>query len=229
VVNWVEIGNARLALGDCREILPTLPKVDAVITDPPYVIKHVDGGGFAAARAFYAGGALDGMTDFQLADYADAIANAADQLVAFHSRDQVGEYGTFCMAAFGNYDLHVWHKSNAIPFTHNVWKSDIEYIALGWRKKKHAVVDQSEKSKVYTSALTQAREHPTQKPVPLMEKYVRVLGVASVLDPFMGSGTTGVACMNLGRSFIGIEKEPKYFEIACRRITDAQRQQRMFA
>jgi DNA modification methylase len=229
VVNWVEIGNARLALGDCREILPTLPKVDAVITDPPYVIKHVDGGGFAAARAFYAGGALDGMTDFQLADYADAIANAADQLVAFHSRDQVGEYGTFCMAAFGNYDLHVWHKSNAIPFTHNVWKSDIEYIALGWRKKKHAVVDQSEKSKVYTSALTQAREHPTQKPVPLMEKYVRVLGVASVLDPFMGSGTTGVACMNLGRSFIGIEREPKYFDIACRRIEDAQRQQRMFA
>ncbi len=223
------IGNAVLYLGDCRDILQTLPKVDAVITDPPYVIKHVDGSGFASAQKFYAGGALDGMIDFQLADYAGAISNAADQLVAFHSRDQIMEYGELCKSAFGNYDLHVWHKSNAIPFTHNVWKSDIEYIALGWRKKKHAAVPQSEKSKVYTSALTQAREHPTQKPVPLMEKYIRVLDIASVLDPFMGSGTTGVACTNLQRQFIGIEREPKYFDIACRRIEDAQRQGRLIA
>jgi adenine-specific DNA-methyltransferase len=72
--------------------------------------------------------------------------------------------------------------------------------------------------------------HPTQKPVPLMEYMVRLSvrprGLA--VDPFMGSGTTGVACMNLGRSFIGIEREPKYFDIACRRIEDAQRQGRMF-
>lgn len=71
--------------------------------------------------------------------------------------------------------------------------------------------------------------HPTQKPVKLMEWCMEKLGNPQfILDPFMGSGTTGVACMNLGRRFIGIEIEPKYFDIACERITNAQRQERMF-
>lgn len=75
--------------------------------------------------------------------------------------------------------------------------------------------------------------HPTQKPLDLIEWTILQAehsGIANqILDPFMGSGTTGVACMNLGRKFIGIEREPKYFEIACRRIEDAQRQERLFA
>lgn len=71
------------------------------------------------------------------------------------------------------------------------------------------------------------RVHPTEKPVPLLQKLVKKLpGI--VLDPFMGSGTTGVACMRLGRRFIGIEIEPRYFDIACKRIDDAQRQGDMF-
>jgi len=74
------------------------------------------------------------------------------------------------------------------------------------------------------------KEHPTQKPVAVMEWAIRHAGsVTTILDPFMGSGTTGVACMNLGRKFIGIEREVKYFDIACRRIEDAQRQARIFA
>ncbi len=76
------------------------------------------------------------------------------------------------------------------------------------------------------------REHTTQKPIRLMQwciEEARVPLGATVVDPFMGSGTTGVACMNLGRKFIGIEIEPKYFDIACRRIEDAQRQQRLIA
>jgi hypothetical protein len=72
--------------------------------------------------------------------------------------------------------------------------------------------------------------HPTQKPVALMEWCITQMGIGgTVLDPFMGSGTTGVACMNLGRDFLGIEREPKYFDIACRRIEDAQRQGRLIA
>ena len=73
------------------------------------------------------------------------------------------------------------------------------------------------------------REHPTQKPIALMKWCIEQCGDAPViLDPFMGSGTTGVACMNLGRKFIGIEIEPKYFDIACERIENAQRQERLF-
>lgn len=75
------------------------------------------------------------------------------------------------------------------------------------------------------------RDHPTQKPVPLMEQLIEIASPEGVLflDPFMGSGTTGVAAMNLQRAFIGIEREPKYFDIACRRIEDAQRQGRLMA
>jgi DNA modification methylase len=73
------------------------------------------------------------------------------------------------------------------------------------------------------------REHPTQKPVALMRWCIAKLSKAeTILDPFMGSGTTGVACVKLGRRFIGIEREPKYFDIACRRIAEAYKQPDLF-
>ncbi len=74
------------------------------------------------------------------------------------------------------------------------------------------------------------REHSTQKPVGIMQTLCKVAPLGGVvLDPFAGSGTTGVACMGIGRRFVGIEKEPRYFDIACRRIEDAQRQVDLFA
>ena len=79
------------------------------------------------------------------------------------------------------------------------------------------------------SVLSYRKEHPTQKPVELMEFCIDQVGnPQTILDPFMGSGTTGVAAIKMGRKFIGIEREPKYFEIACKRIEDAQRQVDMF-
>jgi len=74
------------------------------------------------------------------------------------------------------------------------------------------------------------RDHPTQKPIRVMERCIelaRIPPAATVLDPFMGSGTTGVACANLGRWFIGIEIEPRYFDIACERIRRAYEQPRL--
>lgn len=80
-------------------------------------------------------------------------------------------------------------------------------------------------------AKKEEREHPTQKPVPVMEWAIAQApaDVVTVCDPFMGSGTTGVACVNLGKSFTGIERERKYFDIACERIARAQAQERLFA
>ena len=226
----VIIGNAELYLGDCMDVLPTLPKVDAIISDPPYRHNHMDGGGFASARKFYAGGEIDFISDFDLDEYKNILSNASDQFVVFCSRDLVPDWLSFASNEFGSFDLHVWHKTNAIPFTNNTWKSDIEYLILGWRKKNHQKVEQRLKSKAYISSLCTDDFHPTAKPVPLMSKYIEVLLPvgATALDPFMGSGTTGVAAMQMGRKFIGIEREPKYFEIACRRIEDAQKQVDMF-
>jgi hypothetical protein len=112
--------------GDCRELLGML-RADLVLTDPPYVIKHVHGGGLASTSAFYREGALDGLCDFNLDEYGPLLAASAPQLVAFGSRDQVVSWSAFLFSTMGNFDLHVWHKVNAIPFVNNTWKSDLEY------------------------------------------------------------------------------------------------------
>lgn len=218
-------GTVKLWHGDCVDVLGSLGAgiADATITDAPYSFEHVDGGGFAAARSYYAGGSLDGLDSFDLPKYADMLTNASDQLVAFHSRDQIREYAEFCGERFGHYDLHLWHKSNAIPFVNQTWKSDVEYIALGWRRKRHQRVPVALKSKVYQSGICRDGWHPTVKPVALMAKYVAVLVApgGTVLDPFMGSGTTGVAAIALGRRFLGVERDPGHFAVAKRRLQGA--------
>jgi len=100
---------------------------------------------------------------------------------------------------------------------------------MAWTSFKFGTLRIFEKGLQGTEIRQEAREHPTQKPVSVLEWCLGFLPDAStILDPFMGSGTTGVACANLGRKFIGIEIEPKYFDIACRRIEDAYKQPRLF-
>ncbi len=217
---YYERNGITIYCGDCREILPQLNvKVDLVLTDPPYKIDGMGGGGFAG-HEFYAGNAtgICDMIDFRLSDY-EGVLSYAPELVAFHSRLQLCDYANFCLKAFGNYDLHFWHKVNAIPFTHNTWKSDVEYIALGWRQHSHAHVSQEQKSKVYISGIETDNLHPAQKPLPLIAKYILVLQPELTVDPFMGSGTTLVAAKKLGRKCIGIEIEEKYCEIAAKRLS----------
>lgn len=205
--------------GDCREILPGLPKVDLVLTDPPYKHKHMDGGGFASARKFYAGGALDGLNDFTLADYWPAVRDAAKMAIAFCSRDLIHDYAVAANQSGRKFDLHVWHKTNAVPFTANTWKSDLEYIALIWEQKPGwRQLAQHMHSKAWISPINQDDSHPAAKPIALLSKYLSVLDPKSCVDPFMGSGTTMRACKESGVSAIGIEIEERYCEIAANRL-----------
>ncbi len=205
--------------GDCREIVPTLGRFDLLLTDPPYAHKHMDGGGFAAVRKFYAGGALDGLNDFDLSEYADMLIGCAPMMVAFCSRDLVPDYAALSRASNRKFDLHVWHKTNAIPFTANTWKSDLEYIALVWSAKPGwKQCSQERHSKAYISALCKDKAHPACKPIPLLTKYIEVFDAQTILDPFAGSGTTGRAAKDLGRKAVLIEREEKYCEIAARRM-----------
>lgn len=207
-----QIGNATLYLGDCREVLPTLQPVDAVITDPPYGI------GFAAQPTRYQ--RHNGMT-------AQDWDNSAPVDLILH----VATISDFAVIWGGNYfplppsrGWLTWQKAGNAPSM-----ADFE-MAWTSRDANARAYHRSVKSASLEKSLSDAA-HPTQKPVGLMEFSILYLpeSVRTILDPFMGSGTTGVACMNLGRQFIGIEREPKYFDIACRRITDAQRQQRLIA
>lgn len=205
----VIIGNATLYLGDCREILPTLPKVDACITDPPYGIG--ESGGKARTRGCSTPNheRLDWDNETPPQEVFDWILwNSKDQAIFganyFSDRNLPPRMGWV-----------FWDKCMGGDF------SDGELIFTSRQKALKAI-------RVPQNSVD--REHPTQKPVAIVAAVLALFPDAhSILDPFMGSGTTGVACANLGHSFIGIEKEPKYFDIACRRIEDAQRQQRMFA
>ena len=204
--------------GDCREVMPELPRVDLVLTDPPYAHAHMDGGGLASACKFYREGAINHMSDFHLADYATLLLNAAPMLIAFHSRDLIIDYASLARDNARKYDLHVWYKANAIPFTANTWKSDLEYIALIWSHKPGwEQCNQAMHSKAYIGKINIDDAHPTAKPMALLRKYLTVLAARTVLDPFAGSGTTLRAAKDLGRETIGVEIDERHCEIAARR------------
>ena len=202
------IGDCRLILGDCRDILPTLGPVDAVVTDPPYGIaatwKGGSGSGWGKAKG-----------EAELRNEWDDEAPNADlfDLLRSISREQIIWGGNYFPLPPSRCWL-VWNKPER-----NFSLAEAE---LAWTNRDNVV-------RVIDSPRSEpGRLHPTQKPVPVMMWSVEKTK-GTVLDPFMGSGTTGVACVNLGRSFIGIEREPSYFEIACRRIEEAYKQPRLFA
>lgn len=204
LIEPVVIGNATLYLGDCREILPSLPKVDAVITDPPYGIGE-HGGGFRGRKGQNIRVHENLGWDKQRPDaevFALMLAAAPDQVI----------WG-------GNYFADLLPPSKGWLYWQKLMGGDFADGELAWTTRDKALREFTKCPK------GQGAEHPTQKPVSLMEWCIGFFPKAgSILDPFMGSGTTGVACVNLQRQFIGIEREPKYFDIACKRIEDAQRQ-----
>ena len=212
--NPVIIGNATLYCGDCRDILPTLGKVDAVVTDPPYGIDMAGGfsgaGGFSKpiARREYEG---DWDSEAPDADVFKVIVNCAPQSIIWG-----GNYFTdkLPQAPF----WLVWDKENSMPSF-----SDAE---LAWTNIDKKSVKRIRYMQNGCMSREKERWHPTQKAVEVMRWSISHLkdDPQTILDPFMGSGTTGVAAVQMGRKFIGIEREERYFQIACRRIEDAQRQ-----
>ena len=205
----VVIGNAELWHADCREVLPLLPQHDLVLTDPPYGIGYaanpIVGKGKKASN--HAGKAWDDETPppwlFGL----------------------LQEKGKHLIVWGGNYyplppsrGWLSWFKPDGPP--------SMGHFELAWTSMD-MLCRQFERSIGATNA--ERVGHPTQKPILLMGWCIDMApDNATVLDPFMGSGTTGVACAQLGRKFTGIERDRAYFELACRRIEEAQAQGAMF-
>ena len=205
----VKIGDATLYLGDCMDILPTLPKVDAVITDPPYGI----------GADSHAGSSNNGWTQWDVNGWDlqrpekkifDAIRNISKQQIIWG-----GNYFTDYLPP--TMQWLVWDKGQR-----GFSLADGEFA---WSSQQAA-------ARIFNysraEALKDGKQHPTQKPVALMLWCIDKTKGNVVLDPFMGSGTTGVAAIQMGRKFIGIEREPKYFDIACKRIEQATKQEDMF-
>jgi DNA modification methylase len=207
-VNRVEqIGRATLYLGDCRDILPTLPRADLLATDPPYGIgkdgqaRTTGGNGGRKAHEF-----KDWDSERPDRDTFNLLLKAAPQAIIWG-----GNYFADLLPATGKW--LVWDKGQRIN------QSDGE---LAWTSMNGAL-------RICTmnrvELLIEGTDHPTQKPSKLMKWTLsHAPDARSVLDPFMGSGSTGVAAVQMGLEFIGIERDPDYFRVACKRIEDAQRQ-----
>ena len=217
----VTIGNCELWHGDCREVLPLLPDFDLLMTDPPYGIG-------ADAAAHKASGTVVGHGHRRVAKRTyeqtewdtEAPPDWLIGLMLAKAQHQIifgGNYYTLPPTSC----ILVWDKKTNGNF------ADCE---LAWTNLPKAVRRIECLWNGFAREGNEERfDHPTQKPVALMEWALSFAPkAATVCDPYMGSGTTGVAAVRKGLQFVGIEREPKYFEIARRRIEDAQRQVTMF-
>jgi len=209
----VQIGDATLYLGDCKDILPTLPKVDAVITDPPYGIN--ENSKKVASRRKLATPKDYGDFDWDKKPPEDKLIDAIRskaQWSAFFGGNYFTLPPTSCWL--------VWDKLNTGDF------ADCELAWTNWPKAVRRIQWR------WNGMIRQGNEerfHPTQKPLGVMKWVIDLCPNAdTILDPFMGSGTTGVAAVQMGRKFIGIEREPSYFDIACERIENAYKQGSLF-
>jgi DNA modification methylase len=206
------IGDATLYLGDCREILPTLEDVDAIVSDPPYGMSF--------------------QSNFRKEKHI-AIANDGDVDLLLWACSLQARHSKYIFCRWDNLQ-DVPRPKSMVTWVENNWSmGDLHHeharqteVALFYPGPSHKF-PKSRPTDVIHAPRTANENHPTEKPVFLMQAVIEwTEGV--VFDPFMGSGSTGVAAVQMGRKFVGIEIEPKHFETACRRIEDAQRQDSLF-
>ena len=206
------IGDCTLYLGDCRDILPTLPKVDAVVTDPPFGMSF--------------------QSNYRAVQHAEIVNDGDDRLLRWACEIE---------AAHSKYVFCRWDNLPSLPKP----KSLVTWVKNNWSMGDldHEHARQTEVACFYpgpahrwpkgrpTDVIECPRTgnvyHPTEKPVALMWAIVGWTE-ALVFDPFMGSGTTGVACVQRGKTFVGCEIDLQHFETACRRIEEAYKQPRLF-
>lgn len=222
------IGNATLYLADCREVLPTLGRVGAVVTDPPYGVNLGQHDAAKEKRPQF-------LAKQGYSTYDDTEENLLTIVVpAITLALSIADRGlVFCAG------VNVWHFPRASAIGGVYLPAGCGRNTWGFASLAHCLLYGSapdlnlgaKHTAIRSAEAADKNGHPCPKPTGWMNWAV---GLASrpgecVLDPFMGSGTTGVSCMHMGRLFVGIEQDAEYFDIACRRIEDAQRQGRLLA
>ena len=214
IVKEERIGGQRLILGDCLQVMPLLGEFDAVVTDPPYGIG--EGGDKNRSR-----GKVSLVGNYKSDKWDSTTADAQIKLAVQMSKSAIVFGGNY-------YDLPptscwlVWDKQNGA--------NDFADCELAWTNLTKAVRRIYWRWNGMIRKGSDIRQHPTQKPLGVMEWCIGHLPqtAETILDPFMGSGTTLVACQKLGRHGTGIELDPDYFAIACKRVDEATRQPDLF-
>ena len=221
--------------GDCYNVIESMvdegKTVDMVCTDPPYEISLGGGGGMMGKNGrYYMENMDEGLkTGFDVGRFLSLLLPLFKTKqhfcgVFFCSNKQLHSYLSWAIDNGLQYGVGVWNKTNPPPLCHRKYLNDVEYWI--WIKGNKSPIHGSyaTKSMVYTSQtnVKESKEygHPTVKPLPLLERFItnHTQEGATVLDPFMGTGSTGVACKQLNRNFIGIELKDTYSSVAENRI-----------
>lgn len=224
------IGNATLYLGDCRDVLPNIT-ADVCLTDPPYSeVSHKGARGKGATT-----GGSHVLVDFASIDTAEFVS-VVGQLCSVTSRWVVMTCDwRHAYPAEGSglpvVRMGVWTKADPAPqFSGDRPGTGWEPVLILHRSGKKRWNGGGKPAVWHTQIVKNGGQHPTQKPLALILQWVMQFSDEgeTILDPFMGSGTTGVASVQMNRRFVGIERDERYFDIACKRIEDAQRQGNLF-
>lgn len=232
------IGAATIYLGDARDVLPTISGCRLVVTDPPYLVSK---GGYAANLQLEGGfggwmkdyGNQGDIVDCDLAfaEWMSLVVAALDEranaYIMSNGRNLAAMQTAAEAAKLRLHTVLVWDKRSALP--NKYYQNVTEFCLFMFKGRARTIAAPSSKNLISIFQRDESN-HPTEKPVELMKFWI---GNSSepgdvVLDPFMGSGTTGVAALQARRAFIGIEKDPRWFDVACARLEAATRQADLF-
>lgn len=222
------IGNATLYLGDGYEIAPKLGVMDGFVSDPQYKFETSGGGQYRKKRKCLEEIIAQGLD--QGFDHSIMNTMLYKAVFVFCHNDQLPELLAYLQGSFNRFCVISYHKTNPQPFGNKHYVPDTEFIVHAWNDGGHPVGTLAEKKRyIIGTNGKSAYDHPTVKPLEVMMKIVRNVNGTHIIDPFMGTGTTGVAALLQGKTFYGIEHNEKYFDIACRRIEETLKEQEVAA
>lgn len=234
------MNNNQIKCGDCLELMKEIPdkSIDLIVTDPPYDISASNQGGTInrikklneSLKDLTAANITEGYDIFKFGEEFMRIMKEPN-IYLWCNKVQIPDYFKFYVEKHKcKFDIICWHKTNALPTYSNKYLTDTEYCLYFRRGKGKCFPENYEDAKTFYLAPINQKDkkefgHPTIKPLDVTEKLIRNSSKEgmTILDPFMGSGTTGVACINTGRNFIGCELNEKYFKVAQNRLREAWR------
>ena len=225
------MANIDLRLGDCFEGLKGIPdkSIDLVVTDPPYKISTTGGGLVKGTRQKNYDNIrpIASGYDSRIIPELVRVLKRVNLYIFVSHAQLLQTLETFTRDYDCNYTLIAWHKSNPIPTCNNTYLKDTEYCIHFRERGVELYGDYHTKRTWYVTGVNKDKDlykHPTIKPLQIIANMIINSSREGdlVLDPFTGSGTTGVACMQTGRNFIGFEINPAYYQIAQKRIEEAQ-------
>lgn len=225
----------KLICGNCYDELKNIPdnSVDLVVTDPPYEIIGLHGAGIIKNRPYLRQMMKSDLGSGINIDLLDELSRIMKHIYIYIwcNKEQIYDYLTYFVKEKGcNFEMFIWNKTNVPPFTNGHYLKDKEYCLLFWEQGCKIQGTYETMATVYRTTINSKDKmyykHPTIKPLNIIENFVKNSSREgdTVLDCFMGSGTTGVACRNLNRDFIGIEINPEYYEIRKNRIENQVQQ-----